>query len=130
MRTGRRRSNSWEASAAAPLQRRRRIPLISAFDTSSSSRRGPRRSAPRRLRRGNNLTEGVAAEASGEIQSMTMLASTTGIEFAGSLAAVGEHEIGGRPAPALRPAQNLLREPSPLPPAEGPVPCARQGLDG
>jgi hypothetical protein len=77
----------------------------------------------------NNLTEGVAAEASGEIQSMTMLASTTGIEFAGYVAAVGEHEIGGRPAPALRPAQNLLRKLSPLPQAEVPVPFASQGLD-
>jgi hypothetical protein len=45
---------------------------------------------------------------------MTTLASTTGIVLAGSLPAVNQHKIAGRPPAALRTAQDLRRQVTPF----------------
>src|SRR5207237_1704720 len=95
-RTGRLRRSPGEASAAAPLQRRRRTPLSSALETSSSRRRGPAISSEARAKRSKNFTAGAVAETPGATQSITTLASTTGIELARTFAAIRQDKITGR----------------------------------
>src|SRR5439155_24365394 len=73
-----------------------RTPLSSALETSSSRRRGPAISSEARAKRSKNFTAGAVAETPGATQSITTLASTTGIELARTFAAIRQDKITGR----------------------------------
>src|SRR5207247_11348686 len=74
------------------------MPVSSAFAHSSTSKAGATSSAPSAASRARVRTARDERETSGAMQSMTTLASSTGIELqlVGPRATIGEDEIGGR----------------------------------